>query len=194
MIDSPRLLAICASLKPAPGQAAPSACRELLKGATQCLSTVFADIDTLDLREAALPGFEGLLPDKHYLPAVREAHAVVSGAAGLILSVPAYWGGIGSCFKTFVELMCGPSYDAAARSPFHGKPVVALLIGSDAHSAREGASQLDVILATIGARQVAPAVVVDDPAVPGAADAALQALVGSAALLARSVVREGDIA
>lgn len=194
MTDKPRLLAVCASLKPAPDYDQPSACRELLKGATVYLSRVFPDIDTLDLRNARLPGFEGLLPENHYLPAVRETHAAVTAAAGLILSVPAYWGGIGSSFKAFVELMCGPSYNTSSYSPFHGKPVVALLVGSDDHSAREGAAQLDVLLKTIGARPVAPTVVVFDLAAPGAAEAAVTALVGSAALLARDVQQEGEVA
>lgn len=194
MTDAPRLLAICASLKPGPGHDDPSACRELLKGATGYVSRVFPDIDMLDLRDVDLPGFEGLLPETHYNDAVRDAHARLTGAAGLILSVPAYWGGIGSSFKAFVELMCGPSYNPEARSPFHGKPVVALLIGSDAHSAVQGALQLDVVLETVGARQVAPAVVVPDPAAPGAAEAAVKELVGSAALLAREVLNAGEYA
>lgn len=192
MPDAPRLLAICASLKPAPGRDEPSACRELLKAATGYLERVFPAIDLLDLRDVSLPGFEGLLPETHYSPAVRQSHAQITGAAGLILSVPAYWGGVGSSFKAFVEVMCGPSYNAEAASPFQGKPLVALLIGSDAHSAHEGANQLDVILRAVGARQIAAPVIVPDPAAPGAADAAVKSLIGSAAELAQEVLRIGE--
>lgn len=194
MTSAPTLLAVCASLKPAPERSEPSACRELLRAATDYLARVFPAIDTLDLRDARLPGFEGLLPETHYSPAVREAYAQTANASGLILSVPAYWGGVGSSFKAFVELMCGPSYDAYARSPFDSKPLVTLLVSSDPHSAEAGERQLDVILEAIGARQVAAPVVVPDPAAPGAAETAVKALIGSGAQLAQEVLRRGEMA
>jgi NAD(P)H-dependent FMN reductase len=194
MTDHPTLLAVCASLKPAPGRSEPSACRELLRHATGYLGRVVPAIGTLDLREAALPGFEGLLPQEHPDPRVRAAHAQIVGARGLILSVPAYWGGVGSAFKAFVEVMCGPAYSAGARSPFEGKPVVSLLVGSDPLSAREGARQLDVILSATGAHEIAPPVVVPDPAAPGAAESAVQALVASSAQLAQTILTDGESA
>ncbi|WP_425101843.1 NAD(P)H-dependent oxidoreductase [Tropicibacter sp. S64] len=192
MTDPHTLLAVCASLKPAPGRSEPSACRELLRHATGYLGRVVPGIGTLDLREAALPGFEGLLPQEHPEPQVRATHTQVARAKGLILSVPAYWGGVGSTFKAFVEVMCGPAYADGVRSPFEGKPVVSLLVGSDPLSAREGASQLATILAAVGARQVAPPVVVPDPAAPGAGEAAVQALIAASAQLAQAVLTPGE--
>ena len=194
MTDHPTLLAVCASLKPASGRSEPSACRELLRHATAYVGQVVPAIGTLDLREAALPGFEGLLPQEHPAPQVRAAHSQIVGAKGLILSVPAYWGGVGSTFKAFVEVMCGPSYSDGARSPFEGKPVVSLLVGSDPTSAREGAGQLGTILATIGAREIAPPVVVPDPAAEGAAEGAVAVLIAASAQLAQAVLTQGETA
>lgn len=185
MTDDQTLLAVCASLKPAIGRNEPSACRELLHASTGYLGRVVPGIGTLDLREIGLPGFEGLLPQEHPNPKVRAAYAQIIGARGLILSIPAYWGGIGSTFKAFVEVMCGPAYADAARSPFEGKPVVSLLVGSDPMSANEGADQLRTILAAIGAQEIAPPVVVSDPTASGASEAAVQALIAASAQLAQ---------
>ncbi|MBY5728489.1 NAD(P)H-dependent oxidoreductase [Rhizobium leguminosarum] len=189
MQSNPNLLAICASLKPARGRTEPSACREILRAATIYLSRVVPNIESLDLRDATLPGFEGLAPAHHYDPAVMQVHQRIRAASGLIFSIPAYWGGVGGAFKTFVELVCGPSYENASSSPFQGKPAVALLVGSDALSTQSAISQLDSIFEAIGAHLTSELVVVPNPAATGAADAATRALIGASAQLAQHIIK-----
>ncbi|QND45959.1 NAD(P)H-dependent oxidoreductase (plasmid) [Rhizobium lusitanum] len=189
MQTNPDLLAICASLKPAPGRMEPSACREILRAATTYLSRVVPNIETLDLRDAALPGFEGLAPAHHYDPAVMRVHQRIRAASGLIFSIPAYWGGVGGAFKTFVELVCGPSYENASSSPFQGKPAVVLLVGSDPFSAESGTAQLENIFEAIGVHLICELVVVPNPAATGASDAAIHALIGASAQLAQHIIK-----
>ena len=118
MTAAPHLLALCGSMKPAPGDQRPSACRSILRAATGLVSSVFPHIEMLDIREAALPPFQGLAPGDHPDPRVMDCHARIRAASGLILSVPAYWGGVGGAFKSFVETVSGPAYDTGAASPF----------------------------------------------------------------------------
>ncbi|MEN2977387.1 NAD(P)H-dependent oxidoreductase [Tistrella bauzanensis] len=193
-LPDPRLLAICGSMKPAPGQDQPSACRTLLHAAMGIVGRVFPAIDLMDLRDEALPPFQGLDPMDHPHPGVRHCHARIAAASGLVLSVPAYWGGVGGTFKSFVETVSGPAYSAGARSPFAGRPVVALIVGADAASAAAAAEQLPVILHCLGARQAGPFVVVDDPAAAGMAQRAIQGLVVATAGLARDVATAATVA
>src|SRR5262245_28433747 len=128
------LLAVCGSLKPAAGRNEPSACRELLKLALAPVAGIYPSIETLDLREACLPAFDGREPWEYDHPALVGARAAVEAAAGYVFSVPAYWGGIGAAFKNFVETVCGPGYDRRG-SPFAGKPAATLIVGSEPRTA-----------------------------------------------------------
>lgn len=193
MTAAPHLLALCGSMKPAPGDQRPSACRSILRAATGLVSSVFPHIEMMDIREAALPPFQGLTPGDHPDPRVMDCHARIRAASGLILSVPAYWGGVGGAFKSFVETVSGPAYDTGAASPFAGLPAVGLIVGADRASAEAAAAQLPVILGALGAGLASPLVVVDDPAAPGAAAAAVQRLVGAVAGLARDLVATDEV-
>lgn len=186
--DAPRLLAICASLKPPPGSDQPSAVRELLNAALNVVEPVFPAIDRIDLRETPLPPFEGLPPAAHPDPAVMACHRRIQTAAGLAIAVPAYWGGIGGAFKSFVETVSGPAYDARSDCPFTGRPTVALIVGADAASARAAAAQWPAILAALGAPAPEPPVVLEDPGNMPAARRAVSAFVGQIAGLARGVL------
>src|SRR5690349_5700512 len=105
-----RLLAVCGSLKPSGGGSESSACRELLKLALEPVAGIYPSIETLDLREACLPAFDGREPWEYEHTALDAARAAVEAADGYVFSVPAYWGGIGAAFKNFVETVCGPGY------------------------------------------------------------------------------------
>ena len=72
MTAAPHLLALCGSMKPAPGDQRPSACRSILRAATGLVSSVFPHIEMMDIREAALPPFQGLAPGDHPDPRVMD--------------------------------------------------------------------------------------------------------------------------
>lgn len=156
------LLAVCGSLKPAPGRAEPSACRELLKQALAPVMSLYPAIEMLDLREVRLPPFDGRGPSEYGnadLVAVRHA---VEDAAGYLFSVPAYWGGIGAAFKNFVETVCGPGYDGGC-SPFAKKPGAVMIVGADNSTARAAVPQIEAIFTALGITSVSGPVVVGDP-------------------------------
>src|SRR5438046_7541531 len=127
-VPASSLLAVCGSLKPALGRKNSSACRELLRLALAPVAEIYPLIETLDLREAQLPFFDGREPSEYDHAGLVAARAAVEAAGGYVFSVPAYWGGIGSAFKNFVETVCGPGYEGQ-RSPFAGKPVAVLIVG-----------------------------------------------------------------
>lgn len=189
---SPQLLAICGSLKPPPGSAQPSAVRELLNAALGRVAPVFPAIERLDLRETPLPGFQGLPPSVHPDPAVLHCHCRIRAAAGLIVAVPAYWGGIGGAFKSFVETVSGPAYDPRSDCPFRGRPTVALIVGADRHAARAAAAQWPELLAALDAPAPEAPVVLDDPSDRAAARQAVTAFVGQIAGLARGCLIAGS--
>jgi NAD(P)H-dependent FMN reductase len=157
------LLAVCGSLKPAAGRSEPSACRELLKLALAPVAGIYPSIETLDLREACLPPFDGREPWEYGHPELVRVRTAVEAAAGYVFSVPAYWGGIGAAFKNFVETVCGPGYDAGHTSPFAGKPAAALIVGSGPGAAQAATPQIQAVLDALGVRLVAPPVIVGDP-------------------------------
>jgi NAD(P)H-dependent FMN reductase len=181
--DDIYIVAICASLKPAPGRNEPSACREILKMSLAPVGKVFRDIRLIDLREMALPGFEGLLANEHYDQRVRDTHELIKGASGLIFSIPAYWGGVGGTFKSFVETLSGPAYNPKAVSPFANKPALSLLIGADALSAEAAAQQLKTILAALKVRIAVPTVIVPDPEMPDEVQNGINSMVAGIAQL-----------
>jgi NAD(P)H-dependent FMN reductase len=156
------LLAVCGSLKPAPGRKEPSACRELLKLALAPVVVLYPSIETLDLREVCLPSFDGREPWDYDHPALVAARAKVEAAAGYVFSVPSYWGGIGAAFKNFIETVCGPGYNGGS-SPFARKPVAVLIVGSDPRAARVAAPQMEAVLEALGLAPVRSPIVVSDP-------------------------------
>jgi len=162
---APPLLAVCGSLKPAAGREEPSACRELLKLALAPVVGVYPSVETLDLREARLPPFDGREPWEYGSPALAAARAAVDAAAGYVFSVPAYWGGIGAAFKNFVESVCGPGYDGHA-SPFAGKPAAVLIVGSGPSTARAAAVEIEAVLDALGLVPVGSPIIVEDVSEP----------------------------
>lgn len=156
------LLVVCGSLKPAVGREEPSACRELLKLGLAPVVGLYPSIETLDLREARLPAFDGREPWEYDHPALVAARTAVEAAAGYVFSVPAYWGGIGAAFKNFIETVCGPGYDGRG-SPFAEKPAAALIVGSEPRAARAAAPQLEAVLDALGLVLVSSPIIVGDP-------------------------------
>jgi NAD(P)H-dependent FMN reductase len=156
------LLAVCGSLKPALGREDPSACRELLRLALGPLLSVYPVIETLDLRKARLPAFDGREPWDYAHQALVDARHQVDVAGGYIFSVPAYWGGIGSAFKNFIETVCGPGYGGGC-SPFAEKPVAVLVVGSDSRTARAAEQQIESLLDAVGLLSVCSPILVGNP-------------------------------
>jgi NAD(P)H-dependent FMN reductase len=174
------LLAVCGSLKPAAGRDEPSACRELLRLALRPLVGIYPSIETLDLRDASLPPFDGREPWDYHHSGLAAARAAVEAAGGYVLSVPAYWGGVGAAFKNFVETVCGPGYDGRS-SPFAGKPAATLIVGSGVRTAQAAAPQIESILDALGLERVCPPIVVGDPHELDDVGRAVQELTGAAA-------------
>lgn len=156
------LLAVCGSLKPAAGHGEPSACRELLRLALSPVASIYPSIETLDLREAQLPAFDGREPWEYGHPALIATRDLVEAAAGYVFSVPAYWGGIGAAFKNFIETVCGPGY-GGVNSPFADKPAAALIVGSDSRSSHAAEPQIKSVLDALGLLPVRSPILVDDP-------------------------------
>jgi NAD(P)H-dependent FMN reductase len=174
------LLAVCGTLKPAVGREESSACREFLRLALVPVASIYPLIETLDLREAQLPCFDGRQPWEYSHPKLVAARAAVVSAGGYVFSVPAYWGGIGSAFKNFVETVCGPGYEGQ-RSPFAGKPAAVLIVGSGPRAANAAAPQVEAVLEALDVVLVAPPILVGDPSRLEDAAGAVQVLTAAAA-------------
>jgi NAD(P)H-dependent FMN reductase len=181
--DRAPLLAVCGSLKPAPGREGPSACRELLKLALAPVMSQFPLIEMLDLREAGLPAFDGRESGEYEHAALSAARAAVEGAAGYVISIPAYWGGVGAGFKNFIETVCGPGYDCRP-SPFANKPAAVLIVGSEPRTARATAPQVEAVLEALGLIPVTAPIVVGDPSEIEDVERAVRELTAAAASVA----------
>jgi NAD(P)H-dependent FMN reductase len=174
------VLAVCGSLKPAAGRTEPSACRELLKLALGPVTRIYPWIETLDLRDAALPPFDGREPWEYGHPGLAAARALVEAAAGYVFSVPAYWGAIGAAFKNFVETVSGPGYGRQA-SPFTDKPAAVMIVGSEPRGASDAAPQVEAVLGALGLVSVRSPIIVGDPGEVEDAGRAVQELTAAAA-------------
>lgn len=163
MTDQFRTLAVCGSMKPAPGSSTPSAARELLRLAIDDINRIRPTIATIDLREHSLPFFDGRQPSSHTHPEVVKLRDQVDHAERYIFSVPAYWGGIGGAFKNFIEVICGPNYGGGHASPFQGKRCAILLVGSEPETARSAANHMTHICESLGLAIHGTPIVIGNP-------------------------------
>jgi len=187
------LLAVCGSLKPAPGRNDVSACRELLGRAVQPVARLYPAIATFDLREADLPPFDGREAHAYEGSSVTAACKAVQSAGGYAFSIPTYWGSIGAGFKNFVEVVCGPGY-TAQHTPFKGKPAAVLLVGSEPRGAIAAVPHILAVLDSLGIYTVCEPVVVVDPRNPEIVSKAVQQFIGAIAGVAREIAARPVIA
>lgn len=159
------LLGICTSLKPAQGRRGRSAARSLLEYSLATVSNVYPEVYSLDLRDHAIPFFDGRMPDEYQNNGVSLVSGCVARAGALLISVPAYWCGVVGVFKNFVDILCGPAYDLeeGAGTVFTSKPVGLVIVGADEQSAAFGAEQAERIMKSTGAVLISPSVVVANP-------------------------------
>jgi NAD(P)H-dependent FMN reductase len=155
------LVGVSTTLKPGLGQQGRSAARSLLCHALEAVAALTDDVFLLDLREHALPMFDGRLPEAYVDQSVRLVATALQRAGALFISVPAYWAGVSGVFKNFVDVLGGPAYDLPPphSTIFSGKLVGLLVVGADDASSVAGARQAIEIMGSTGA------VVVNDPIV-----------------------------
>jgi NAD(P)H-dependent FMN reductase len=163
MTGSP-VLAICGSRKPAPESGGRSAARELLRTVCHGMTLAGTTPDWLDLRELALPLFDGRMPEQYGSPDLTRAMADVAAAETLVLSVPAYWGGPAGVVKNFLDVLGGPAYDAPPGTPLPlaGKVAALLVVGADPVSGPAALGAMRMTLASMGAWVAPRAEVVGD--------------------------------
>ncbi len=191
-VNPQMLLGLSISLKPGPGQTGRSAARSLLRHALATVGRVTPHVGLLDLRDHPIPLFDGRTPGECGSPAVEVISESVRTAGALLLSVPAYWGGVAGVFKNLIDVLCGPAYELVEGEPtvFAGKPVGLIVVGADEGSAPAGASQASGIIAAVGARLMAPPVVVSNPRKADSSSSSLSAdLVALSAELAAAAGR-----
>lgn len=186
----PRLTTVVGSMKPAPGSALPSACRELNGRCVAALRRTFPFVEVLDIREARLPPYEGHAPQTHPDTAVRAARETLGGSDAVAWVAPAYLGTLGGALKSFVEVTVGSPYASPERwsSPLQGTPAVGFVVGDCAASAEGGARDLTDVLAHVGSPLAAPVVTLADPTDASAAEAAAQRYLAALAELALRAV------
>lgn len=158
------LVGVSTSLKPGPGQQGRSAARALLCHALEAVAALSDDVFLLDLREHALPMFDGRLPEAHECNSVRLVTTTLRRAGALFISVPAYWAGVSGVFKNFVDVVIGPAYDLPQHHStiFSGKLVGLLVVGADDESSVAGARQVIEIMGSTGALVVREPIVVSN--------------------------------
>jgi NAD(P)H-dependent FMN reductase len=164
-VNTPALLGICASMKPAPGLTNKSAAREFLSQALLDLKSAQQPVGMLCLRRTPLPFFDGRLPEDVSDANVRSVLSHLQNTSRLLFSVPCYWGGVSGVFKNFIDVLCGPLYDMpeGRKTIFHDKPVGIFVVGADAQSSERGAEQASHILSMAGARIVGSPVILANP-------------------------------
>lgn len=154
-ISNKTVLGICTSMKPAKGLTTPSASRNLLTLALDSLDKVYPSVCSLDLRDNNFPSFDGRFASEVANNSIHLTIKAINRSGGLLLSVPAYWGGVSGVFKNFVDVLCGPVYDMddnqPIQTPFSNKPIALLVVGADSESTNVGTEQAKTILISTGA-------------------------------------------
>jgi len=119
--SAPAILALCGSLRRA------SFNRKLLRHAVEIAEAQGAQVDVLDLRELALPLYDGDLEAEQGLPAgVQTLKERITAAQGLLIATPEYNHSIPGAFKNAID------WATRGGNPFAGK--VALLMGASTGS------------------------------------------------------------
>jgi NAD(P)H-dependent FMN reductase len=169
-VGASTLLGVCASMKPADT----AVTRALVCYALESISTVYPAVALLDLRDHALPLFDGRAGAQYGHPTLDLVSSCVDRAPSLLLAVPAYWSGVSGVFKNFVDTLCGAAYNLTPpyKTVFTGKLVGLLVVGADERSAAAGARHAVEIMESTGARLAADPVIVSNPRGKGV-DAAL---------------------
>jgi NAD(P)H-dependent FMN reductase len=164
------LLGVCASMKPADT----AVTRAILCYALDTISTVYPAVSLLDLRDHALPFFDGRAGSQYGDPTLDMVSSCVDRAPSLLLAVPAYWSGVSGVFKNFIDTTCGAAYNLVPpiRTVFTGKLVGLLIVGADERSATCGAEHAVEIMESTGATLAGDPVIVSNPRGRGV-DAAL---------------------
>lgn len=149
------LCLFCGSRKPAPGIHSVSASREMLKEIQQGVASTGIPSTFLDLREYALPFWDGRSFDEYDSADLERLYVQMNESSGFILSVPAYWNSISGCVKNV--------FDLVGSEPFEGKLVGLLIVGMDDASAWNGARQMKQIVESLGGWSPPEAMVVGNP-------------------------------
>jgi NAD(P)H-dependent FMN reductase len=159
------ILLICGSRKPAPGSIAKkSAARELLKMLFKCIKDYGATSEIVDLREVNIPLFDGRDTEEYDSYDLTRFKEKVKSSKYIIISAPAYWGGVSGVVKNMLDLLGGVAYDKNNKNtPFTEKVVGLLVVGADNNSAFNASSQLRTILSSMGAVVLNQQVIIGDP-------------------------------
>lgn len=185
MSTLPPLLGVSTSLKPGPR----SASRALLHRALGPLRGVYPNLQVLDLREVALPLFDGQLPADHSAAEVGHVLTQVASAAAVLISVPCYWSDVSGVFKNFIDILCGPAYDLdPVETVFTNKPISVIVVGADAASTTEGSESACRIMRSTGARLIGEPLLVSNPRQADAQPELARRLVEIGAVLAREAL------
>ena len=160
-VTASTLLGVCSSMKPADT----AVTRAILCYALDSISTVYPAVSLLDLRDHALPYFDGRAGSQYGDPTLDMVSSCVDRAPSLLLAVPAYWSGVSGVFKNFIDTLCGAAYNLVPpyRTVFTDKLVGLLVVGADERSAASGARHAVEIMQSTGARLAADPVTVSNP-------------------------------
>lgn len=159
------LLLICCSKKPPLDQPhVKSATRELLRLTASGLEDAGVPFGWLDMRDLNLPWFEGQPLQSYPDEALHNAAQQVTRARAVVLSMPAYWGGLAGVSKNLLDLLGGAAYDQAdRRTPFSRTFVAPVIVGGATGDSAAGLLQFRHTLGEMGAMCLPMQVSVDNP-------------------------------
>jgi len=164
-MEDHKLLLICGSKKPAKNEInKKSAARELLNLISLHIQRQNIKLNYIDLRNLDIPFFDGRKSSDYNSEDLFMILHEIALVDHIIISVPAYWGGISGVFKNLLDLIGGPIYDNENSStPLKGKIIGLLVVGSDDFSAFNAASQLRIILSSMGATVMNSHAIIGNP-------------------------------
>lgn len=146
---------LCGSRKPAPGEAGPSAAREMLRDVARGVRAAGYEPSWLDLRELELPWWDGRTGPEYGCADLDHLCDQVAASRAVVVSAPAYWDALVGTVKNVFDLT-GPE-------PWQSTLVAGLVVGMNDSSAYHGEDQLRQVVCALGAWWAPHAFVVGNP-------------------------------
>lgn len=145
MADSPRIVAFAGSTREG------SFNRRLLRIAVQAARAAGADVLTIDLRDLALPLYDGDFESAHGLPqTARRFKQLLADADALLIASPEYNSSVSAVLKNAIDWASRPEPDEPPLIAFRGKMAALMSASTGYFGGWRGLTQLRWILSNIG--------------------------------------------
>jgi chromate reductase, NAD(P)H dehydrogenase (quinone) len=145
MTDTPRILALAGSTREG------SYNRRLLATAIRGASAAGAEVTLIDLRDYALPLYDGDLEAREGLPAAaQQLKDLLAAHQGLLIASPENNGSISAVLKNAIDWASRPAPRVNGREGFRGKVVALLSASTGRWGGVRGLAHVRSILAVVG--------------------------------------------